>query len=177
MNEKIVQEILHELFSSLESLDTQSTAILQFLKDKGIGSEEELAPYLEQAGNASSVRWLGVRVRIEYLLSSAMQAAERDAGKESAKPQEGREEPKGRSTETSRGNEAEKDAQGAPPVGSGNGTETSDIHADSEKNRKLQANNADAGEDADSNRDPGKVKEDSARPAGKTEKKTEKNVA
>ncbi len=55
MNEKIVHEILHELFSSLETLDTQSTAILQFLKDKGIGSEEDLAPYLEQAGDASSL--------------------------------------------------------------------------------------------------------------------------
>jgi hypothetical protein len=121
MNEKIVREILHELFSSLESLDTQSTAILQFLKDKGIGSEEDLAPYLEQAGNASSVRWLGVRVRIEYLLSTAMQAAEREASKESAKPQEGREEPKDKTTETSRSKETEKGAQGAQSVGSGNG--------------------------------------------------------
>ena len=44
MNENIAQEVLHELFSSLEALDTQSTAILQFLKRKGIATEEELAP-------------------------------------------------------------------------------------------------------------------------------------
>jgi hypothetical protein len=135
MNEKILQEILHELFSSLESLDTQSTAVLQFLKDKGIGSEEELAPYLERAGNASNVRWLAVRVRIEYLLSTAMQAAEQGEKKESPKPQESREEPKDRSTETSRGKEPEKSAQGAQSVGSSNGTEASDVNADSEKNR------------------------------------------
>jgi hypothetical protein len=76
MDEKIVQEILHELFSSLETLDTQSTAILQFLKDKGIANDEELASQLEQAGNAASVRWRAVRVRIDYLLSGAIKAAE-----------------------------------------------------------------------------------------------------
>ena len=72
MDPKIVQEILHELFTSLETLDTETSAIREFLKDKGIATDQELAPYLEQAGNASSVRWLAVRVRIDYLLSSAM---------------------------------------------------------------------------------------------------------
>jgi hypothetical protein len=91
MNEKIMQEILHELFSSLEDLDTRSTAVLQFLKDKGTGGEGDLAPYLKQAGNASSVRWRAVRVRIDYLLSSAMQGTEPVDKKESPKPQESRE--------------------------------------------------------------------------------------
>jgi len=90
MDERIVQEILDELFASLEALDTQSTAILQFLKDKGIANEEELATHLEQAGKRSSVRWLAVRVRMNYLLSSAIKAAEQDAKKESPKPTENR---------------------------------------------------------------------------------------
>jgi hypothetical protein len=94
MDEKIVQEILHDLFASLEALDTQSTAILQFLKDKGIASEEELASHLKQAGDASGVRWLAVRVRIDYLLSSAIKAAEPDAKKESPKPTENKQEAK-----------------------------------------------------------------------------------
>ena len=72
MKEDIAQEILHELFSSLEALDTQVTAVLQFLKDKESANGEDLAPYLEQAGNASNVRWRAARVRIDYLLSSAV---------------------------------------------------------------------------------------------------------
>ncbi|MGA8539117.1 MAG: hypothetical protein WB566_06425, partial [Terriglobales bacterium] len=67
-------------------------AILEFLKEKGIASEEELQRHLEQAGNASSVRWRAVRVRIEYLLSSALKAAERDAQVEK-KTTESRQEP------------------------------------------------------------------------------------
>jgi hypothetical protein len=84
MDEKIVQEMLHELFSSLEVLDTQNAAILQFLKDKGIASEQELAPYLEQAGNASSVRWLAASVRMNHLLSSAFKTDEKKAEEKKA---------------------------------------------------------------------------------------------
>jgi len=40
MDEKIVHEILQDLFSSLEALETQSRATSQFLKDKGIVNEE-----------------------------------------------------------------------------------------------------------------------------------------
>ena len=76
MDESLVQEILHELFSSFERLETQSSAILQFLKDKGIATDEDLAPYLERAGNASGVRWLAARVRIDHLISGAMKAEE-----------------------------------------------------------------------------------------------------
>src|SRR5271156_5840042 len=89
MDEKIVREILDGLFSSLESLDTQSTAVLQLVKDKGIADQEELASQIAQAGNASSVRWRARRVRIDYLLSGAIKAAEREAKKEAAKPSEG----------------------------------------------------------------------------------------
>ena len=88
MNEKIAQEILHELFPAFEALETQSSALLQLLKDKGIANEEELAAHFEQAGKASSVRWLSVRVRIDYLLSSAMKSAEQDVKKESPKTTE-----------------------------------------------------------------------------------------
>jgi len=35
MDDKIAQLILDELFSSLETLETQTAAVLQFLKEKG----------------------------------------------------------------------------------------------------------------------------------------------
>src|ERR1039457_3285420 len=87
-NEKIAQEILHELFPAFEALETQSAALLQLLKDKGIANEEELAAHFEQAEKASSVRWLAVRVRIDYLISSAMKTAEQDVKNESPKTTE-----------------------------------------------------------------------------------------
>jgi hypothetical protein len=68
MNSEATKEILNELFSHLEKLETQTEAILQFLKEKKRVTDKQLAPYLERAGNASSVRWLAVRVRIEHLL-------------------------------------------------------------------------------------------------------------
>src|SRR6266403_2194553 len=84
-NNNFVQEIFHDLFSSMETLETQSAAVLQFLKDKGIATDEELASHLEQAGDASSVRWRGVRGRADYLFASAIKAAEQAAERESTK--------------------------------------------------------------------------------------------
>jgi hypothetical protein len=52
MDEEIVKQILDELFSSFEDSETQSAALLLFLKDQGIATEEKLAPYFEQAAPA-----------------------------------------------------------------------------------------------------------------------------
>jgi hypothetical protein len=76
MDEKAVEQILDELYSSLEEAETRSTAILLFLKEQGIASEEKLAPYFDQAGKASDVRWRAARVRMGSLLASAMKTPE-----------------------------------------------------------------------------------------------------
>jgi len=68
MNNEAMKEALNELFSHLERLETQSEAILQFLKEKKRVTDKQLAPYLEQAGNASSVKWRAARGRINHLL-------------------------------------------------------------------------------------------------------------
>jgi hypothetical protein len=84
MNEDILREALHEMFSSLEAVEAQNAAILSFLKEKGIATDETLAPHLERAANASNVRWRAARVRIDYLLSSATKSAEQAGEKQSA---------------------------------------------------------------------------------------------
>jgi outer membrane biosynthesis protein TonB len=99
MDDKIAQLILDELFSSLENLETQTAAVLQFLKDKGGASIEQLAPYLEQAGRATSIKRRAARVRIDYLLSGITyppkKAVEQDAAKDEKKsPQPTAEKPK-----------------------------------------------------------------------------------
>jgi hypothetical protein len=76
MDEEILKQIFDELLSALEALETQSAATLQFLKAKGIATDEELAPFLAAAGNVSNVRWLAVRVRTAALISSALKPAE-----------------------------------------------------------------------------------------------------
>lgn len=155
MDQNIVQEILHELFASLEALDTQTSAIRQFLKDKGTATERELAPYLEQAGNASGVRWLALRVRIDYLLSSAMKPAEQDAKEakkdsaQSAENKSGKEAnaaaDKTGEKESEKGSEKKsegKDATGTTQIHTGAKSETDQSATGPEKDRHQESDNA-----------------------------------
>jgi hypothetical protein len=92
MDDKVAQLILDELFSSLEVLETQTAAVLQFLKEKASASDEQLAPFLEQAGKASSTKRRAARVRIDYLISGIadppQKVVERDVAKGEKKPPE-----------------------------------------------------------------------------------------
>ena len=84
-NANPLKEVLDEFFTLLETLETHSAAVVQFLKDQGITTDEKLAPYLERAGNASNVKWRAARLRIEYLLSP-IQKETKDKNKDSEKP-------------------------------------------------------------------------------------------
>jgi uncharacterized protein YdaU (DUF1376 family) len=72
----LAQELLNELGSSLENLETQHAALLQFLKDKGILTDDQFAPYITQAGKASTVRWRAAHIRLESLFSIERQKEE-----------------------------------------------------------------------------------------------------
>jgi len=101
---KIAEQFLDELFSSLETLETQSAAVLQFLKDRGGATSEQLAPYMEQASN---VRWRAARLRLMSLLSSAVKRAEEQTAK---KPEASKEETK---TSEAEAKQAEGELAGA----------------------------------------------------------------
>jgi hypothetical protein len=88
VDKKIAEEILDELLSSLEALETQTSAMMQFLKDKRMGNEKQLAPYLDRAGKASNVRWRAARLRFSSLLSSAMKSEEESRAKSPEKKAE-----------------------------------------------------------------------------------------
>lgn len=69
MNDDAAHQVLRDLLSYFESLETRTGAVLQFLKEKGIATDEQLAPSLEQAASAASVKWRAVRVRMEHLFA------------------------------------------------------------------------------------------------------------
>jgi len=74
--------------ASFRSPITNSGLFRLFLKDKGLATDEELAPYFEQAANASNVRWRAARLRINHLLSSALKPDKKVAEKKTAKAAE-----------------------------------------------------------------------------------------
>jgi hypothetical protein len=86
MDEKILQQLLDEIFPSFEALEAQGAAALQFLKDKGMATEQDLAPYVKQAENAASVRWRATRARVNYLLLSALKDSDKKEEGKLAKP-------------------------------------------------------------------------------------------
>jgi hypothetical protein len=144
-NNNIVQEILHDLFSSMETLETQNTAILQFLKDKGIATDEELASHLEQAGNASGVRWRGVRVRADYLFASAIKAAEQAAEKEPPKPTDNPQEAKAATKQS----DEKETAKGVRQVATNAQPKNDQPENDKARNAKPEADEVGAGAEKD----------------------------
>jgi|GEM_PF-2372969 len=100
-----LKEVLSELFSLLETMETQNAAVQQFLIGQGITTQEKFAPYLEQAGRASSVRWLAARKRMEYLLKP-IQEAKPEESKE--KPVENKEEHKAEQATNENGDAAKR---------------------------------------------------------------------
>jgi hypothetical protein len=69
MSRNPAEDVLNELLPYFEAIETQNAALVQFLKDKRVVSDEQLAPYLERAAKASNVKWLGARLRMGRLFS------------------------------------------------------------------------------------------------------------
>jgi hypothetical protein len=133
-----IKEVLSELFALLETQETNSTAVLQLLKDQGIASDEKLSTYLDQAGRASNVRWRAARMRMEYLLTPTQkQTSENNKSKE-AQPKEAQpkemsssaEEDKGKNQRQEDGNEKKEAQAEAKSAGNTNAQESPDQKSD-----------------------------------------------
>lgn len=71
MNVSPAEQVFEEILPYLEVLDAQIGGLVQLLKDKGITTTEEFGQYVQRADKASNVREVSLRVRMEYLFSSA----------------------------------------------------------------------------------------------------------
>jgi hypothetical protein len=78
-DENPLQELLNAIISSLEPLEARSEAVYQFLKAKGVAIDKDFAPFLEEAANASNVRWRAFRVRAEALIAGAMKERKKES--------------------------------------------------------------------------------------------------
>jgi hypothetical protein len=65
------EQVFEEMLPYLETLDAQIGGIIRLLKDKGITTNAEFAKYALRGDDAANVRERGMRVRMEYLFSSA----------------------------------------------------------------------------------------------------------
>src|SRR5215472_17028069 len=79
MDADALKKAFNELCPHLESQETQITALLEFLTVKGMIKKEDFDPFLEEAGNRSSVKWLAARLRIEHALSESTEEEEKPA--------------------------------------------------------------------------------------------------
>jgi len=86
MDANPVEQALKELLPYLEDMETRSQAILQLLRDRERVSDEQLAPYLEQASRISNVKWRAARVRMEHLLSAASNKSDEQPREKPAEP-------------------------------------------------------------------------------------------
>ena len=152
MDPNITQEILDDLIPSLEALETRSTAVLEFLKHEGIATDEKLAPYLEQAASASNVRWLGVRVRIERLLSAAEKnSAEKPTAKQEKKPDTAQTKTEEAKSDSEAGDNSKSAGPENPNENINKDKETEAMHTDTEPKTNA-ADNPPGGSDNNGNR-------------------------
>lgn len=131
MNDNPAQQVLSDLFGYLESLETQSGAILQFLKEKGIATDEQLAPCLEQAADAANVKWRAARVRMEHLFSVSDQAPAEHRLKREGVTKENTNESSAlrKDSEARPGRSIEPAKQSQAEAGTGNGRSTKEVDA------------------------------------------------
>ncbi len=88
MDEKVLDELLDAFLPLVIAAETRSAAVLEALKSSGVLTDEQLAPFLEQASNAADVKTTGMRLRVKRLIQSALKdnAAEKKPAPQPEQP-------------------------------------------------------------------------------------------
>ncbi len=70
MAENPAKEALYELLDYLEQVETQCGALMAFFRSNGTVTDQKLAPFLEQADNATDVKSRAIRARFDNLFAT-----------------------------------------------------------------------------------------------------------
>jgi len=100
MDADALKKAFNELYPHLEWQQTQITALLEFLTAKGIITDQEFDPFVEEAGKRSSVKWLAARLRVEHALSESKEEEEKPAEISTKPPAEEPEEERAQANES-----------------------------------------------------------------------------
>ncbi len=154
MDRDAVKEILDVLFSNMEKLETETEGIKQFLKEKKKVTDAQLAPYMEQAGKTSNVKWRAARVRIEYLIAGMEQAEQKKHERDREQKPE---------ISTQQGNTVEGPNPG--PWGQGIGQKESSPQKREQEGPSEAVESRDSGDSRERGRETDKSKRDERHPA------------
>ena len=69
MADSPAKEALYELLDYLEQVETKCGALMAFFRANGTITDENLAPFLERADNATDVKSRAIRARFENLFA------------------------------------------------------------------------------------------------------------
>ena len=171
MSDNPVKEVLSDLFPYLESLETKCAAILAFLKEKGIATDEQLAPYLEQAADASGVRWHAARLRMEHLFAVAPGVAAQPSNNvpEKAAGSRDNKQNKEKKEESSASGEKDTSAEKTPTAKAAT-TQEADKSTDHHSGQNPDNDSKNGRSDKDITAKTGKPDEDTAQPDEHQEK-------
>ena len=87
MSDNPVKEVVTDLFQHLEALETRCAALVQLVKEKGVGTEEEFARCEQQASEASSIKWRAARLRMEHLFAIVPEHSDKAPGAQEGHPE------------------------------------------------------------------------------------------
>lgn len=70
MDEKLIDEILDAVLPPIEAAESQTNALIQLLRERGILTDDDFHRFQEQAENASEIKSRAMRLRLKRIFES-----------------------------------------------------------------------------------------------------------